>query len=160
MGIKMNSLCFECQLRKKLKLARSLGSDEQATAFARTMMQALVNAPEELDSTQFGAMAEDFLRQFYNVGPDRLKEEKELAVYSSEGRVVLFSSSLLAPKSTRSTQGVAVMTLKPKYRLDTVMPVEQTSISNKSRYRMRSVPAAGALLKQEDSEEQQIGLLD
>ena len=52
------------------------------------------------------------------------------------------------------------MTLKPKYRLDTVMPVEQTSISNKSRYRMRSVPAAGALLKQEDSEEQQIGLLD
>ena len=79
MGIKMNSLCFECQLRKKLKLARSLGTDEQATAFARTMMQALVDAPEELDSTQFGAMAEDFLRQFYDVGPDRLKEEKELS---------------------------------------------------------------------------------
>ena len=79
MGIKMNTLCFECQLRKKLKLARSLGSDEKATAFARTMMQALVDAPEELDSTQFGAMAEELLRQFYDVGPDRLKEEKELS---------------------------------------------------------------------------------
>ena len=79
MGIKMNSLCFECQLRKKLKLARSLGTDEEATRFARKMMQALVDAPEDLDSTQFGAMAEDFLRECYHVGPDRLKEEKELS---------------------------------------------------------------------------------
>ena len=90
----------------------------------------------------------------------RIDEDCELAVYSTEPRCLIFHTALLAPKTTRSTQGVAVMTLKPKYRLDTVMPVEQTSISNKSRYRMRSVPAAGALLKQEDSEEQQIGLLD
>jgi DNA gyrase subunit A len=90
----------------------------------------------------------------------RIDEDCELVVYSTEPRCLIFHTALLAPKTTRSTQGVAVMTLKPKYRLDTVMPVEQTSISNKSRYRMRSVPAAGALLKQEDSEEQQIGLLD
>ena len=90
----------------------------------------------------------------------RIDEDCELAVYSTEPRCLIFHTALLAPKTTRSTQGVAVMTLKPKYRLDTVMPVEQTSISNQSRYRMRSVPAAGALLKQEDSEEQQIGLLD
>ena len=90
----------------------------------------------------------------------RIDEDCELAVYSTEPRCLIFHTALLSPKTTRSTQGVAVMTLKPKYRLDTVMPVEQTSISNKSRYRMRSVPAAGALLKQEDSEEQQIGLLD
>ena len=90
----------------------------------------------------------------------RIDEDCELAVYSTEPRCLIFHTALLAPKTTRSTQGVAVMTLKPKYRLDTVMPVEQTSISNQSRYRMRSVPTAGALLKQEDSEEQQIGLLD
>jgi DNA gyrase subunit A len=89
-----------------------------------------------------------------------MNEDTQAVVYSTDGRALIFSTALLAPKTTRSTQGVAVMTLKPKYRLDTVMPVEQTSISNKSRYRMRSVPAAGALLKQEDSEEQQIGLLD
>ena len=90
----------------------------------------------------------------------RIDEDLELAVYSTEPRCLIFHTALLAPKTTRSTQGVAVMTLKPKYRLDTVTPLEETSISNKSRYRVRAVPAAGALLKQEDSEEQQIGLLD
>ena len=90
----------------------------------------------------------------------RIDEDRELAVYSSEPRCLIFHTALLTPKTTRSTQGVAVMTLKPKYRLDTVMPLEETSISNQSRYRVRAVPAAGALLKQEDSEEQQIGLLD
>lgn len=79
MAITMNSLCFECQLRKKLKLARSLGTDEQATVFARRMMQELVNAPKWMDSTEFGAMAEDLLREYYDVGPDRLKEEKEFS---------------------------------------------------------------------------------
>ena len=79
MSITMNSLCFECQLRKKLKLARSLGTDEQATAFARRMMQELVNAPEWMDSTEFGALAEDLLREYFDVGPDRLKEEKEFS---------------------------------------------------------------------------------
>ena len=90
----------------------------------------------------------------------RIDEDCELAVYSTEPRCLIFHTALLAPKTTRSTQGVAVMNLKPKYRLDTVMPLEKTSISNQSRYRVRAVPAAGALLKQEDSEEQQIGLLD
>ena len=90
----------------------------------------------------------------------RIDEDCELAVYSTEPRCLIFHTALLSPKTTRSTQGVAVMNLKPKYRLDTVMPLEKTSISNQSRYRVRAVPAAGALLKQEDSEEQQIGLLD
>ena len=79
MGVPMNSICFECQLRKKLALARSLGSDEQATVFANRMMQELVNAPEDMDSTRFGAFAEDLLREYYDVGPDRLKEEKEFS---------------------------------------------------------------------------------
>ena len=90
----------------------------------------------------------------------RIDEDCELAVYSTEPRCLIFHTALLSPKTTRSTQGVAVMNLKPQYRLDTVMPLEKTSISNQSRYRVRAVPAAGALLKQEDSEEQQIGLLD
>jgi len=90
----------------------------------------------------------------------RIDEDCELAVYSTEPRCLIFHTALLAPKTTRSTQGVAVMTLKPKYRLDTVMPLAKTAISNQSRYRVRAVPAAGALLKQEDSEEQQMDLLN
>ncbi len=85
-----------------------------------------------------------------------LKEDTEMAVYSSEGRVLIFSTSLLSPKTTRTTVGVAVMTLKKKYRLLKALPVSETSIKNLSRYRMRSIPAAGAILKEEDLEEQQI----
>ena len=67
-------------------------------------------------------------------------------------------SASLTPKTTRTTQGVAVMTLKPKYRLDRVVAAEQSGIVNMSRYRTRNLPAAGALLKAEDSEEKQTGL--
>ena len=52
------------------------------------------------------------------------------------------------------------MTLKPKYQLETVLPLEETAIASKSRYRVRAVPAAGALLRQEDTGEVQLGLLD
>ncbi len=88
-----------------------------------------------------------------------MKEDAELAMYSTEPRVVLFHTSLLNPKATRSTQGVAVMTLKPKYHLERIAPVAETGIQNHARYRVRSVPAAGALLRSEDSDEKQLELL-
>ncbi|MBE6963968.1 MAG: topoisomerase IV [Ruminococcaceae bacterium] len=91
----------------------------------------------------------------------RIDQERELAVYSTEPRCLIFHTALLAPKTTRATQGVAVMNMKPKYQMESAKPVEETSITNHSRYRARNIPAAGALLRQEDSEEQQIGgLLD
>ena len=89
----------------------------------------------------------------------RLDEDCELAVYSNEPRCLIFHTALLAPKTTRSAQGVAVMTLKPKYHLETVLLSEETSITNRTRYRVRAIPATGALVKEEDSEDQQISLL-
>lgn len=89
-----------------------------------------------------------------------LNEEEELALYSSEPRALIFSTALLTPKTTRSTQGVAVMTMKPKYHLEKAVRLAESAIVNQSRYRVRSVPAAGSLLRGEDSEEKQIGLLD
>ena len=89
----------------------------------------------------------------------RLDEDCELAVYSNEPRCLIFHTALLAPKTTRSAQGVAVMTLKPKYHLETVLLSEETSITNWTRYRVRAIPATGALVKEEDSEDQQISLL-
>ena len=83
---------------------------------------------------------------------------KTVAVYSTEGRVVVFSTAQLAPKTTRATQGVAVMTLKRKALVDHALPLEQTSIVNPARYRSRTLPVAGALLRAEDMEEKQITL--
>ena len=51
------------------------------------------------------------------------------------------------------------MNIKPKYRLEKVLPAVECGIVNGARYRTRTIPAAGALLKPEDSEEKQLELL-
>ena len=89
-----------------------------------------------------------------------LKEDREIAVYSTEPRVLIVSTALLGVKSTRTTQGVALLTLKKKYTLDCVRLLEETGITNPARYRGRSIPAAGALLKAEDGDDKQLSLMD
>ena len=88
-----------------------------------------------------------------------LKEDFEAAVISTEGRCMIFHTASLNPKTTRNTQGVNVMTLKPKYKVEKVLPLSETSIVNIARYRARSLPIAGALLKEEDRGEEQMTLL-
>ncbi|SMC72140.1 DNA gyrase/topoisomerase IV subunit A [Papillibacter cinnamivorans] len=90
----------------------------------------------------------------------KLAEDTELAVYSTEPRALIFSTAALAPKTTRTTLGVGVMTLKPKYSLDKVLPAESSGIVNIARYRVRSLPAAGALLKEQDSGDKQLDLFE
>ena len=88
----------------------------------------------------------------------KLEEETELAVTSGEGRCVVFSTALLAPKTSRTTQGVQVMNLK-KHPITGVKPLAETPIQNVSRYRVRSIPAAGAKLTDADRGEEQLSLL-
>ena len=88
-----------------------------------------------------------------------LTEDKELALLTNEPRALLVHAALLAPKTTRGTQGVQVMNIKPKYRLERLADVADTGITNQARYRTRTIPAAGALLRPEDSEEKQLELL-
>ena len=88
-----------------------------------------------------------------------LTEDKELALLTNEPRALLVHTALLAPKTTRGTQGVQVMNIKPKYRLERLADVADTGITNQARYRTRTIPAAGALLRPEDSEEKQMELL-
>ena len=88
-----------------------------------------------------------------------LKEDREIAVYSTEPRVLIVNTALLGVKTTRTTQGVALLTLKKKYMLDTVRFPEETGITDLARYRGRSIPATGALLKTEDSDDKQLSLI-
>jgi len=85
-----------------------------------------------------------------------LYEDKELAVFSSDGRVCVFSSSLMAPKTTRNTQGVQVISLKKNRIMERADFLENTFIGEPSRYRVRGIPGAGAILKPEDKGEQQL----
>lgn len=84
-----------------------------------------------------------------------LQQDEQMVLYSSDGRALIFSTAQLLPKTTRNTQGVAVMTLKKKAALTDVKLLEQSGIENQSRYRTKAIPAAGALLKPEDAQEKQ-----
>ena len=88
-----------------------------------------------------------------------LREDQEVALGASDGRCVVFHTASLTPKTTRSTQGVGVMAVKAKHRVEWARPLSATHIVNAARYRARSLPAAGALLKEEDRGEEQLTIL-
>mgnify|MGYP000400197645 FL=1 len=85
-----------------------------------------------------------------------LPEDQEMAVGTTDGRCVVFHTASLTPKTTRNTQGVGVMAVKAKHRVEWAKPLSATPIVNAARYRARSLPAAGALLKEEDRGERQM----
>ena len=84
-----------------------------------------------------------------------LDNDEQMAVYSSDGRAAIFSTAQLNPKTTRNTQGVAVLTLKKKAVLSDAVLLKDSGITNESRYRTKTIPSAGSLLKEEDSAEKQ-----
>ena len=90
----------------------------------------------------------------------QLLREEEIAVEASDGRCLVFHTSLLQPKSSRSSQGVGVMALKAKKQLVRAAFLADTPIRDVKRYRVRSLPAAGALLKPEDRGEEQLRLME
>jgi DNA gyrase subunit A len=77
-------------------------------------------------------------------------EDREFVLTSSAGRMLLLHSGAIAVKTTKNTQGVAVMKLKKGHRVMSIEPYEEGRFSKPSRYRTRSLPAAGALPAQED----------
>ena len=117
-------------------LADSIGNWGQALAFAGSAMILTV----------FLALRRD----------EPLPETEPEETNDDEPRALVFNTALLSPKSTRTTQGVQVMTLKPKYHLERAIPLEESSITNLARYRCRSIPAAGALMREEDGEQMRL----
>ena len=81
--------------------------------------------------------------------------DAQMAVYTDDGRCVIFSTAQLLPKTTRNTQGVGIVALKKKAVVSSAVPAETSGIVNMSRYRTRTLPSAGAILKEEDAQEKQ-----
>mgnify|MGYP002570951338 CR=1 FL=1 len=88
-----------------------------------------------------------------------LYEGSEVAVFASDGRALLFPPEAIALKASRTTQGVAVMALKKKAVVTQAQFVPDTLIHNHARYRAKSLPAAGALLREDDCGEEQMSLI-
>lgn len=84
----------------------------------------------------------------------QLPEETEIAVRTTGGRMLLAHSTQIGEKQTRDTLGVAVITLKKNQKIEWVKPASELELTNPHRYRVRSLPAAGALVREEDLAEQ------
>mgnify|MGYP003488406434 CR=1 FL=1 len=65
-----------------------------------------------------------------------LDTDEQMVVYSTDGRAAIFSTAQLLPKTTRNTQGVAVMSLKKKAVLSNAVLLTESGIVNESRYRL------------------------
>ena len=76
-------------------------------------------------------------------------EDREYLLTSSAGRMLLIHTGAVSPKTTRSTQGVAVMTLK-KETLQKAVVYQEGMLQKPNRYRTKTLPAAGMLPAPED----------
>ncbi len=81
-------------------------------------------------------------------------EDSEYLLTSSAQKKLLFNTAMIAPKSTRDTQGVAVMTLKKNHFLESVVLFDENMLANPHRYRTKNLPSAGIKLREEDAGEQ------
>ena len=83
-----------------------------------------------------------------------LPEETELAIFTSNSRLLLAGSALIPEKATRDTAGVNVVSLKKNAKITRVTLAAGLELANPHRFRVRTLPAAGAILRQEDITEQ------
>ena len=93
------------------------------------------------------------------VGALSLREGCDLAVYTEDLRALVFHSSLIPVKPTRSSQGITAATLKGKKQLKELRILSETALKDVSRYRARSLPKSPVVLKPEDMGEEQISFL-
>ncbi len=81
-------------------------------------------------------------------------EEEDFVIRSTSGRLLIFSSGAIASKTTKNTQGVAVMNLKKGHRVAGVVPYSEGMFAKPQRYKTKTLPSAGAVLSAEDAGEQ------
>lgn len=93
------------------------------------------------------------------VGLLYIPEDEEVLFKASSGNMLLVHTGALALKSTRSTQGVAVLKPKKGHRLFSIERYKDGTFTNPKRYRTGSLPARGALPVNDDSKDEQLSLI-
>ena len=79
---------------------------------------------------------------------------EDFLMTSSSGRMLLANAGAVSSKTTRTTQGVAVMTQKKNHRVASVKPFSEGMLANPHRFRTKTLPAAGMMPREEDYGEQ------
>jgi len=86
-----------------------------------------------------------------------VKEDCEFILTSLQGRMLLVHTGAVPSKSTRSTQGVAVLTLRKGSRLLKAEQYSEGMLVNPNRYR-KNIPASGSMPAAEETKGEQLKL--
>lgn len=83
-----------------------------------------------------------------------IKEDTEIVLCSSSGRMLLVNTGAILPKTTKDTQGISAMKLKKTHRITSIHLYKEGEFEKAWRFRAKNLPAAGALLSENDIAEQ------
>lgn len=83
-----------------------------------------------------------------------IKEDTELVICSSSGRMLLVNTGAILPKTTKDTQGVSVMKLKKTHKISSLHIYHEGEFEKAWRFRAKNLPAAGSLPSENDVAEQ------
>ncbi|MDD4688991.1 MAG: DNA gyrase subunit A [Eubacteriales bacterium] len=80
----------------------------------------------------------------------QLEEDSEFVILSDNGKALVFNTASINPKSSRTTNGVSVMTLRKGKTIKNVIPIDEFDVENPQYYRTKNIPATGCFLKETD----------
>ena len=83
-----------------------------------------------------------------------IKEDTELVICSSSGRMLLVNTGAILPKTTKDTQGISAMKLKKTHKVVSLHIYQEGEFEKAWRFRAKNLPAAGALPSENDVAEQ------
>lgn len=87
-----------------------------------------------------------------------LPQDEDMVVYSSLDKILIFNTSVMQTKTTKNTQGVAVMNMKKKSTIAKVEFLKDVNFTNPDYYRAKNIPATGYYLKDDDDPNEQMSL--
>lgn len=77
MSLGLATECILCHINRHIQKARTLGDEATATAFAKELMQQILDAPADASSPTLGPGATELYRKYYGLDEDRYRQEKE-----------------------------------------------------------------------------------
>lgn len=89
-----------------------------------------------------------------------LTEDTELVAISNTGKGLVFNSEQIAVKTTKNSHGVNVMTPTKNSKLADVKIATESGIKDLKHYRTKNIPAKGAVIRPEDTENEQLTLFE
>lgn len=84
----------------------------------------------------------------------QIAQDREFVLTTTAKRKLIFDTAVLLPKTTRGTQGVVVMTVKKNHFVVSAEPFDPEKLANAHRFRAKTLPSAGAIVREEDEGEQ------